>query len=129
MVSPRKIAPPLISFLLLVSLLISLIGCGYEGPPYQHREFIVAPVSAKTMIIDMNPGSIFEGFVDVEGGNDDIRFYVKDSHDNIVLDKNRVSEHYNFHYQAELRGSYTVYFDNSFSLVTDKKVTIYYRVR
>lgn len=124
---------------LLISLaLIGALGCnggtGGWGPPgqlvpYQDTNFTVEPFTYSSMTVNMNSGAIFEGYLTVRGGNDDIRFYIKDSYGNVVLDKNRVQGRYDFSYQATTEGFHTIYFDNSFSWITSKEVYLHYRVR
>lgn len=124
--------------LLILLALIGVLGCsggtgGCEPPgqlvPYQDISFTVGPLTYSSMTVNMNSGAIFEGYLTVRGGNDDIRFYIKDSYGNVVLDKNRVQGRYDFSYQATAEGFHTVYFDNSFSLITSKEVYLHYRVR
>ena len=128
--------------LLLVAILGLLIvgtvscggGAGGLGPvghvvPYQDRSLTVEPLSAMTLTINMSQGAVFEGYLTVRGGNDDIRFYIEDSYGNKVLDINRVRGRYDFSYKATSEGFHTIYFDNSFSIITSKQVYIHYRVR
>jgi len=118
-------------------VLLGVAGCGGAGGlgpvghvvPYQDESFTVKPLTATTMTINMANGAVFEGYVTVRGGNDDIRFYIKDSHGNKVLDINRVQGRYDFFYRATSEGFHTIYFDNSFSIITSKQVYIHYRVR
>jgi hypothetical protein len=76
----------------------------------------------------MSKGDVLEGYLTVRGGNDDIQFYVKDSYGNVVLNVS-VRGRYDFQYSATSEGFHTLYFDNSFSLLTSKQVLIHYRVR
>ena len=109
-------------------------GVGGLGPagyvvPYHDQSFTVEPLSAVTITINMSTGAVFEGYLTVRGGNDDVRFYIKDSYGNIVLDINRVNGRYDFSYVVTSEGFHTIYFDNSFSIITSKQVYIHYRVR
>jgi len=128
--------------LLLVAILGLLIvgtvscggGAGGLGPvghvvPYEDRSFTVEPFEAITITINMSKGAVFEGYLTVRGGNDDIRFYIEDSYGNRVLDINRVNGRYDFSYVATSEGFHTIYFDNSFSVITSKQVYMHYRVR
>lgn len=123
-------------FLLIVLALTTLlVGCGGGlGPvghivPYTDEHKTVEPFTTLHGTINMSKGEVFEGYLTVRGGNDDIRFYIKDSYGNKVLDINRVRGRYDFHYQATSEGFHTFYLDNSFSWVTSKEVYIHYRVR
>lgn len=109
-------------------------GTGGWGPPgqlvpYQDINFTVQPSTHYSMTVNMNSGAIFEGYLTVRGGNDDIRFYIKDSYGNVVLDINRVQGRYDFSYQATTEGFHTIYFDNTFSWITSKEAYLHYRVR
>jgi len=129
--------------LLIISLIVAAVGLGGAvscsgvggyGPvgqvvPYVNRSFIVKPLNSITMTADMRSGAVFEGYLTVRGGNDDVRFYIKDSHGNKVLDINRVRGRYDFSYRATSDGFHTIYFDNSFSFVTSKNVYLHYRIR
>jgi len=127
----------LIVALVLPAIVIGTIGCGGAGSlglagkaiPFKDESFTVSPLGAMTLTINMRKGAVLEGYVTVRRGNDDIRFYVKDSYGNIVLDIDRTRGRYDFNYTATNEGFHTVYLDNSFSLVTSKQVFLHYRVR
>lgn len=113
---------------------VSCSGVGGYGPvghvvPYIDKSFTVEPLHYVTVTVDMRSGAVFEGYLTVRGGNDDVRFYIKDSYGNKVLDINRVQGRYDFSYRATSEGFHTIYFDNSFSLITSKQVYLHYRVR
>jgi len=120
-----------------VLITLAMTGCGGVGGygpagrvvPYTDRSLTVEPLLHVSMTIDMRSGAVFEGYMTIRGGNDDIRFYIKDSYGNKVLDKNRVQGRYDFSYKATTEGFHTLYFDNSFSLITSKQVYLHYRVR
>ena len=97
--------------------------------PYRVEHFTLKPFTIHTGTINMNEGAVFEGYLTVRGGNDDIRFYVKEKHSNKVLDIKRVQGRYDFYYQAISEGFYTLYLDNRFSWIASKEVYIHYRVR
>ena len=81
--------------------------------------------------VSLNVGSFdyLKAAATVSGGNDDIRFTIEDSYGSVVLNMDRVQGRYDFLYTASTAGFHTMYFDNSFSLITDKQVFIHYRVR
>ena len=122
---------------LTVLIMLTMTGCGGVGGygpagrviPYIDRSLTVEPLHQVTMTVNMRSGAVFEGYMTVRGGNDDVRFYIKDSYGNEVLDKNRVQGRYDFSYKAASEGFHTLYFDNSFSLMTSKQVYLSYRVR
>lgn len=123
----------------MLSLLIAgAVSCGGgvgelepvdQTVPYQDNSLTVDFGTSKTMTINMSKGAVFEGYLTVRGGDDDIRFYIEDSNGNRVLDINRVEDRYDFSYIATSEGAHTVYFDNSFSFMPSKQVDIHYRVR
>ena len=114
-------------FLIVVAVLLltSVSSCAAS---YQDRSFDVSPLSNTHTTVTMSKGKVLEGYLTVRGGNDDIRFYIKDSYGNKVLDI-EVKGRYDFSYTAISEGFHTLYFDNSFSLFTGKQVLMHYRVR
>jgi hypothetical protein len=114
----------------VVSCTSGVGGLGVVGHvvPYQDSNFTVKPSSSMTITINMAKGAVFEGYLTVQGGSNDIGFYIKDSHGNKVLDENRVNGKYDFSYTATLGGFHIIYFDNSFSTIS-KQIYIHYRVR
>ncbi len=116
-------------FLLFIASLLLGSTTGCVEIPYQDSSFDVAPLSSTNTTITMSKGDILEGYLTVRSGNDDIRFYIEDSYGNKVLDINRVRDRYDFSYKATSEGFHTIYFDNSFSVITSKQVYIHYRVR
>jgi hypothetical protein len=125
----------------IVLLLVFTAGCGLSegaggygaaGPvivPYKDTNFTVGPLSKYELTVNASQGAVIEGYLTVRGGNDDVRFYIEDSYGKKVLDKNRVNDRYDFSYAVESSGFHTLYFDNSFSLITSKEVFLHYRVR
>jgi hypothetical protein len=126
-----------LTVLMTVALLL-LTGCGSGaggyGPvgnvvPYKDSNFSVSAGTYQTATVNMNKGAILEGYITVRGGNDDLRFYIKDSYGSTVLDINRIKGRYDLYYSANNEGFVTIYFDNSFSVFTGKNVYFHYRVR
>ena len=116
-------------------LIVGVVGCGGSGPvgqivvPYRDQSITVEPGSAMTATVNMSKGAVVEGYMTVRGGNDDIRFYIKDSYGSKVLDIDRVRGRYDFSYTATSEGFHTMYFDNGFSFITSKQVYLHHRVR
>ena len=132
MKSFRKLIP----LFLVLALLGTSCGSGIDRlnvaghiGSYKNTTFNVDPFSAWVMVIDMNRGDVFEGYLIVRGGNDDIKFYIKDPYGNKVLDAGWVYSGYDFHYIATSEGLHTAEFDNSWSWLTSKVVSVNYRVR
>lgn len=113
---------------LVAALVLLIMGSASCAAPYQDESFTVGPLSTSTMTINMSKGDIFEGYLTVRGGNDDIGLYIKDSYGNRVLQIG-VRGRYDFSYKATSEGFHTIYFDNGFSLLTSKQVYMHYRVR
>ena len=86
------------------------------------RSFTVSPLSAITVSRHLNRGERVEGYFTVRGGNDDIKFYIKDPYGVIIYDVGKVKGRHDFVFTAETIGVYTLYFDNSFSLITSKHI-------
>lgn len=97
-------------------------------PPYQTSTYQVAPDSYETVTITSqgSPGTL-EGYILISGGNQDVGFSVRGPSGGYLVNLPRVAGRYNFHYMLPEVGPYIVTFDNSFSLLTGKVVTAYWR--
>ncbi len=65
-------------------------------------------------------------YVDVEisGGNDDIKFYIVDPNGYYVRPPSKIYSHYTYSFTAAEDGTYYLWFDNSFSILTSKYVNV-----
>ncbi|GEM_PF-5655254 len=125
-------------YIFLVISTLLLVGCSQAGGlgsvgsvivPYKDDSFTIKPLSKASGTVDMRNGAIFEGYLTIRGGNNDIEFYVQDSYGKKVLSAGRVTGRYDFNYKATSEGFHTFYFDNNFSVFTTKEVFIHYRIR
>jgi hypothetical protein len=91
--------------------------------------FTVPPLSFSTRGIGLHSGDAVVGSIDVIGGSgNDINFYVTDPNGNTVLNYYRTS-HSSFSFSASITGTYFLRFDNSFSLISSKSVSLDYTVK
>lgn len=122
-----------IAGLLLVSIVSCSGGAGGLGPighviPYSDENITVGPLAYRNGTINMSKGAVFEGYLTVRGGDDDIRFYIKDSYGNRVLSIG-VRGRYDFSYRATSEGFHTFYLENGSDWFRNREVYIHYRVR
>ncbi len=91
--------------------------------------FTVPALSQTTQPFTLNQGDVVEGNITVTGGlTNDINFNVTDPNGNTIVTLSRVTQS-PFSFQAETSGTYTLIFDNSFSLLTSRSVTFDYLVK
>ncbi len=110
----------------LVFILPSITGCSVA---YRDVNLTVEPLQTYNLTADMKLGDVIEGYFSVKGGNNDIHFYLEDSYGNKILNIDRVQGRYDFSHKATSEGFHSLFFDNSFSLVTSKLVFLHYRIR
>jgi hypothetical protein len=90
---------------------------------------IVVPAGyTQTLTFNLNKDAKFTGSVSVSGGNNDINFWVANPTGDHIIPKQGVHVGKSFQFEAESNGGYTLNFDNSFSLVTSKTVTLTYKI-
>ena len=113
-----------VSFLLFVSLIIlSSLICGVRA-----ETFTVPPLQEITRDLDLKEENKVEGEISVIGGTgNDINFYVTDPTGDIIINQPRVT-HTEFSFTASIDGIYTLHFDNTFSLISSKSVTLDYSI-
>lgn len=89
----------------------------------------VGPLSQQTLIFNLDSGQKFSGSLSISGGSgNDIDFWVTDPTGTTILNLGRVSQGTSFDFTAQASGAYTFYFDNSFSLLTTKTVSLTYDI-
>lgn len=76
------------------------------------------------MPIPLNPGDEVSIEITVEGGNNDIEFYIKDPGGRYVRNPSKIYSYYKFSFTATEKGTYELWFDNSFSLLTSKYISL-----
>lgn len=126
-----------IIYILLIMMLLILAGCGEKyqfqppiksAPPppvTQQQSFIIAPNQAKTISVAVNVGDRLTGSFTIEGGSgNDVNFSMKDPQGNVVLNGGRVSNTWQFDFVCGSTGSYQIVFDNRFSIISKKAVTL-----
>lgn len=123
-------------FSLIVGLVGGGIGCqtarrGVSGVmPYHEKSFTVPAMHEQLLSLELSAGDSLEGYVQVvSGGNLDIRFWVTDPYGKKIYQApGRVEGRHGFIFKVMAGGYYTLHFDNSFSLLTDKAVILKYRL-
>jgi len=109
--------------LLLVLLSLSLIVGVARA-----ETFTVPPPQEITRTIGLSNGDRVSGSISVVGGSgNDIDFYVTDPDGNVILRYDRITQT-SFSFSASTTGTYTMHFDNSFSIFSSKSVTLDYTV-
>jgi hypothetical protein len=99
------------------------------GAVYAVETFTVPPSQQVVRAISLKEGDIVSGTITASGGSGkDINFYVTDPHYVEVLRYDRAT-HASFSFVATLSGTYTMHFDNSFSWISGKSVTLDYSVK
>lgn len=90
--------------------------------------FTVPPLQEVTRSVGLSDGDRVSGSISVVGGSgNDVNFYVRDPNGNTVLSYDRVTQT-GFSFSASITGTYVMHFDNSFSLLSSKSVTLDYTV-
>jgi hypothetical protein len=117
------------SKLFLISLLSFLILSFSIVHASQVQTVQVSPLSEKTLVFNLDDGDKFTGSLSISGGSgNDIDFRITDPQGTTVLGLGRVSQGKTFEFTAQASGAYTLHFDNSFSLISSKAVTISYDI-
>lgn len=120
------------SFLLIVGLALLMVGLYFYVFPYMttrttNDNFNVPALQTITVTWNLDKGSRIEGYFTVRGGNDDIRFSIKDPYGSVILNAGTITGRGDFAFTAESTGAYTMYFDNSYSIFTSKAVFLSYQ--
>ena len=114
-----------ILFIMIFFLMVSLIRTA-EG--VETKQFIVNAGSMQTFTLELEPGDTFRGSFSVSGGNNDVNFWVSDPAGKMLYPQQGVVSGRDFPFTAERAGAYVITFDNSFSIITDKMVTLSYEI-
>jgi hypothetical protein len=120
-----------IKYLLLVSILIIVVLLSM--PLITKGEGVktvqIGPLQTSYLVYNLNIGDRFSGSLSITGGSgNDIDFSVTDPLGTTVLDLGRVSNGREFNFEAERNGAFRLVFDNSFSLISQKTVTLSYSI-
>jgi len=110
--------------LIFVILLVAMIGCVRAGT----ETFTVSPLQEVVRTVGLSEGDKVSGSITVSGGTgNDINFYVTDPNGNTILRYDRASQT-SFSFTASTTGTYTMHFDNTFSIFSSKSVTLDYTI-
>jgi hypothetical protein len=97
--------------------------------PYQTEQFRVSPHGDESMTYTIQrPPARFEGYILILGGNNDVGIRLRAPSGGYLIQQSRVAGRYAFDVRLPDAGPYTLFLDNSFSLITAKDVTMYSRV-
>lgn len=115
------------SLVILVFLLVLLASI--TGTASATTETLtVPPLHEITRSLSLREGDRVSGSISVIGGSgNDIDFFVVDPDGIIVLQAERLT-HKDFSFSAKKGGTYVLHFDNSFSLLASKQVTLNYNI-
>ena len=106
--------------LVFVILLVPMISCVRAGT----ETFTVSPLSTVVRTVGLSEGDKVSGSITVSGGTgNDIDFYVTDPNGTTILHYDRATQT-SFSFTASTTGTYTMHFDNRFSLLSSKSVTL-----
>lgn len=113
--------------LIFLGFVVLIVGLYFYIFPYlttntRTDTFDVSALHSQIMSVQLNKGDRCEGYFTVIGGNGDIDFRIKDPYGSVILDAGRVTGRRDFAVTAEYSGTYTFYWDNTFSLITSKTV-------
>jgi hypothetical protein len=85
--------------------------------------------SSCTLTFNLNNGDKVSGSVSVTGGGgNDINFFVTNPSGAQIYNAGRVTGGTSFTFTADSSGAYILHFDNSFSLLSSKQVTVSYDI-
>jgi hypothetical protein len=80
-------------------------------------------------LTNVNSGYKITGSFQVTGGSgNDIKFWITDPEGNTILNLGTVSKGTSFDFTASKSGIYILHFDNSFSLISSKVVSLTYNL-
>jgi hypothetical protein len=82
-----------------------------------------------TLTFNLSNGDKVSGSISITGGSsNDVNFYVTNPSGAKIYDAGRVTDGTSFAFTADTSGAYILHFDNSFSLLSAKQVTVSYDV-
>ena len=89
----------------------------------------VEPLNEYMLIFDLDKREKFSGSLAISGGaNNDINFWITNPSGNTIVNLGRISQGTTFEFTAQESGAYTFYFDNTFSLISWKTVSLSYDI-
>lgn len=113
---------------LLTLLALSIMVMGSVPASAATVQNCTAPAGSQcTLTFNLNNGDSVSGSVSVTGGSgNDINFYITNPAGAQIYSAGRVSGGTSFSFTADSSGAYILHFDNSFSLLSSKQVTVSY---
>lgn len=106
-------------------------GCGIvpggEGKSFIESSFTVEAGQKHTIAVLLQEGHVVEGTLSVSGAENTIDFYIMGPDRALVYGVVRVVGGHSFEVKARKTGTYTLYFDNSFSFGRSRQVSVRYR--
>ncbi len=94
-------------------------------PVLDHVAILVEAGTCESKRMQLDAGVRFEGFFTIDGGGNDVDFWIEDPDGNVILwTKSRPCQNHSFAFVAATDGEYILFFDNRFSLVTHKMVVV-----
>ncbi|MCW4005856.1 MAG: emp24/gp25L/p24 family protein [Candidatus Bathyarchaeota archaeon] len=88
----------------------------------------VDPLSEQVLVFNLDEGVKFSGSLAISGGNNDIDFWVTNPEGQTILDLGRVSDGKSFNFTADKSGAFSFHFNNDFSVLSSKVVTLSYNI-
>jgi len=90
----------------------------------------IDPLTKRMLIFNLAEGDKFSGSLSISGGaNNDIDFWITDPYGNTIVNLGRISQGTTFEFTTQKSGAYTFHFDNSFSLISSKTVSLSYDIQ
>ena len=97
-------------------------------PAYRTDNYTIAPRHFEAITVtNASVPSVLEGYFVITPSKDDIGFSVRAPSGGFVRTASRVAGRFDFRYVLSEVGPYVVEFDNSYSLLTGKVITVYWR--
>lgn len=111
----------------IVLLLFTVIGTASIVYASHVETFTVDAGYSQLFTLNLSDKDKISGSISVSGGSgNDINFWVTNPQGAKILDFGRVSQGTSFQFTADGSGAYTLHFDNGFSLLSSKVVTLSY---
>ncbi len=121
-----KISPILLALaFILISSFIFLNSVNAAEVSQYH----VTAGTVQTQAFNLQKGDELIGSISVTGGNHDINFWVTDPSGQFIIGKQGIVSGKDFSFKVSRSGAYVLNFDNSFSLLTSKVVTLSYDIK
>lgn len=109
-----------------VIMISPYLAAGVSGAKSISKSYTldISPLSSRYIVLSLSPNDYVYVSGDISGGNNDIEFYITDPDGNYVRQRSRVYGSFSYGFTAYREGSYTLWFDNSFSIITSKTVNL-----